>query len=84
LVVVSSSVPPAAVIAAGTPLVAAPSVVDTGAGELSPLSEPEPVVVPVLQAVRRAAVAIAAAAAVDLRLAFMRFGPLQVSSGEFP
>src|SRR4051812_34812039 len=72
--VVSSSVPPAAVIAAGTPLVAAPRVVETGAAEASEPDEPEPVVLPVLQAPRRAAVATAAAATVDLRLAFMRIG----------
>src|SRR3954452_2527798 len=69
--VVSSSVPPAAVIAAGTPLVAAPSEVATGAGVF--LSLPVlPVVEPVLQPARSAAAATAAVATVVLRRAFMQ------------
>ena len=72
LAVVSSSVPPAAVIAAGTPLVAAPSVVETGAADASvPEVEPELSLEPVLQAERRAAAVAAEAATAILRRAFM-------------
>jgi hypothetical protein len=71
-------VPPAAVIAAGTPLVAAPSVVETGAADASvPEVEPDELVEPVLQAERRAAAVAAEAATAILRRAFMRNRPLR-------
>jgi hypothetical protein len=71
--VVSNSVPPAAVIAAGTPLVSWPSAVATGAAEL--FAPPLSLVVPVLQPASSAAAATAAAATVVLRRAFMQISP---------